>query len=57
LREFLEIRLAGLAVGTFGAFAMARLFPTEGIAWSGLGVCLYDVSRTDSLTYLWRPRF
>jgi len=52
LRESLEVTLAGLAVGTFGAFAMARLFPTEGIGWSGSGIFLYGVSRTDSLTYL-----
>jgi predicted permease len=52
LRESLEVTLAGLAAGTFGAFAMARLFPTEGIGWSGSGIFLYGVSRTDSLTYL-----
>ncbi len=52
LRESLEVTLAGLAVGTFGAFAMARVFPTEGIGWSGSGIFLYGVSRTDSLTYL-----
>jgi len=52
LRESLEVTLAGMAVGTFGAFAMARLFPTEGIGWSGSGIFLYCVSRTDSLTYL-----
>jgi len=52
LRESLEVTLAGLAVGTFGAFAMARVFPTEGIGWSGSGIFLYGVSRADSLTYL-----
>jgi len=52
LRESLGVTLAGLAVGTFGAFAMTRLFPTGGIGWSGSGIFLYGVSRTDSLTYL-----
>jgi predicted permease len=52
LRESLGVTLAGLAVGTFGAFAIARFFPTEGIGWSGSGIFLYGVSRTDSLTYL-----
>ncbi len=52
LRESLGVTLAGLAAGTVGAFAMARLFPTEGIGWSGSGIFLYCVSRTDSLTYL-----
>ena len=52
LRESLGVTLAGLAVGTFGAFAMTRLFPTAGIGWSGSGIFLYGVSRTDTLTYL-----
>jgi predicted permease len=52
LRESLGVTLAGLVVGTFGAFAMTRLFPTGGIGWSGSGIFLYGVSRTDSLTYL-----
>jgi putative ABC transport system permease protein len=52
LRESLGVTFAALAVGTFGAFALARLFPTEGIGWSGSGIFLYGVSRTDSLTYL-----
>ena len=52
LRESLKVTFAGLAVGTFCAFAVARFFPTEGIGWSGSGIFLYGVSRTDSLTYL-----
>ena len=51
-RESLRIAFAGLAVGTFCAFAITRYFPTEGIGWSGSGIFLYGVSRTDSLTYL-----
>jgi hypothetical protein len=51
LRETLLVTLAGVAVGTLGAFAMTRFFPTQGIGWSGSGVFLYGVSRTDALTY------
>jgi putative ABC transport system permease protein len=52
LRESMRVTFVGLAVGTFCAYAMARFFPTEGIGWSGSGIFLYGVSRTDSLTYL-----
>jgi putative ABC transport system permease protein len=52
LRESLGVTLVGLALGTFGAFAMTGLFPTAGIGWSGSGIFLYGVSRTDSLTYV-----
>ena len=51
LRESLGVALLGLAIGTTGAFAVARFFPTEGIGWSGSGIFLYGVSRTDSFTY------
>ena len=52
LRESLKVTSVGLAVGTFSAFAVTRFFPTEGIGWSGSGIFLYGISRTDSLTYL-----
>ncbi|HVH69909.1 MAG TPA: FtsX-like permease family protein, partial [Candidatus Dormibacteraeota bacterium] len=52
LRESLAVAAAGLAMGTLSAFAVARFFPTEGIGWSGSGIFLYGVSRTDSLTFL-----
>jgi len=52
LRESMSVTFVGLAVGTFCAYSMARFFPTEGIGWSGSGIFLYGVSRTDSLTYL-----
>jgi len=52
LRESLKVTLGGLAVGTSCAFAVTRFFRTTGIGWSGSGIFLYDVSRTDSLTYL-----
>jgi predicted permease len=51
LRETLLVTLTGVAVGTLGAFVMTRFFPTQGIGWSGSGVFLYGVSRTDALTY------
>jgi putative ABC transport system permease protein len=50
-RESLGIALLGLAIGTAGAVAVTRFFPTEGIGWSGSGIFLYGVSRTDSFTY------
>jgi putative ABC transport system permease protein len=50
-RESLKVTFAGLAVGTFCAFAVTRFFPTKDIGWSGSGIFLYGVSRTDSLTY------
>jgi len=52
LRESLAVTFAGLAFGTLCAFAVTRFFPTEGIGWSGSGIFLYGVSRTDSLTYV-----
>ncbi len=51
LREALAITFAGLAIGALGASAMARFFPTADIGWSGSGIFLYGVSRTDALTY------
>ena len=52
LCESLKVTLVGLVVGTVCAFAVTRFFPTQGIGWSGSGIFLYGVSRTDSLTYL-----
>ena len=51
LGESLAVTSAGLLVGTFFAMAVTRFLPTEGIGWSGSGIFLYGVSRTDSLTY------
>jgi predicted permease len=51
LRETLVVALAGLATGTLGAFALTRFLPTGPIGWSGSGIYLYGVSRTDALTY------
>ena len=51
LRETLAVTFAGLASGTLGALALTRFFPTGPIGWSGSGIYLYGVSRTDALTY------
>src|SRR6266478_5364664 len=51
LRETLTVTLMGLALGAVGAFVMTRFFPTSGIGWSGSGIFLYGVSRTDTFTY------
>jgi putative ABC transport system permease protein len=51
-RESLAVAGAGLAVGTLCACGVARFFPTEGIGWSGSGIFLYGVSRTDPSTYV-----
>jgi predicted permease len=50
-REALRVAIAGLAVGLPCALALSRFFPTEGIGWSGSGIFLYGVSRTDGVTY------
>jgi predicted permease len=52
LREGLLVIALGLAAGTFGALAVSRFLPTGPIGWSGSGIYLYGVSRTDPLTYL-----
>jgi putative ABC transport system permease protein len=52
LRETLMVTLAGLAMGTLGALVLTRFFSTGPIGWSGSGIFLYHVSRTDSLTYV-----
>jgi putative ABC transport system permease protein len=51
LRETLTVTVGGLAIGTLGALALTRFFPTESIGWSGSGIFLYGVTRTDALTY------
>jgi predicted permease len=51
LFDCLQVSHVGLAAGAFLAFALAHFLPTEGIGWSGSGIFLYHVSRTDVLTY------
>ena len=50
-RETLTLAFAGLALGAFAAFAVTRFLPTGPIGWSGSGIFLYGVSRTDALSY------
>src|SRR5438067_1650977 len=52
LREALLVTSFGVFLGTFAAFALTRFFPTHDIGWSGSGIFLYGVSRTDALTYV-----
>jgi putative ABC transport system permease protein len=51
LREVFAVALAGLVIGALGALALTRFLPTDSIGWSGSGIFLYGVSRTDALTY------
>jgi predicted permease len=51
LREALAVTFAGIALGALGAFVMTRFLPTAHIGWSGSGVFLYGIPRTDTLTY------
>ena len=51
LGETLAVTFAGLAIGALAAFVLARFLPTGPIGWSGSGIFLYGVSRTDALTY------
>jgi putative ABC transport system permease protein len=51
LRETLTVTLAGLAMGTLGALVVTRFFPAGPIGWSGSGIFLYGVNRTDAFTY------
>ena len=52
LRETLAVTFAGLAIGTLGAFAATRFLPNANIGWSGSGIFLYRVPRTDASTYV-----
>jgi len=52
LRETLAVTAVGLAAGIFAAFLLTRFFPAGPIGWSGSGIYLYGISRTDALTYI-----
>jgi predicted permease len=52
LRETLAVTFVGLSAGTFAAFLLTRFFPRGPIGWSGSGIYLYGISRTDALTYI-----
>jgi ABC-type antimicrobial peptide transport system permease subunit len=51
LRETLAVTFVGLSAGTFAALMLTRFFPAGPIGWSGSGIYLYGISRTDALTY------
>jgi predicted permease len=51
LGESLLVTLAGLIVGGLCALGLMRFFPTGPIGWSGSGIFLFGVSRTDTITY------
>jgi hypothetical protein len=44
--------LPGALVGAGSAYALSALLPSGQIGWSGSGVFLYGVSRSDAVTYL-----
>jgi len=52
LRETLAVTFVGLSAGTLAAFLLTRFFPADPIGWSGSGIYLYGVSRTDAFTYI-----
>jgi predicted permease len=52
LRETLAVALAGLIAGTVAAFLLTRFFPVGPIGWSGSGIYLYGISRSDAVTYI-----
>jgi predicted permease len=51
LKETLFLTAAGLASGALAALVLTQLLPAGPLGWSGSGVSLYGVSRTDLLTY------
>jgi putative ABC transport system permease protein len=51
LKETLFLTIAGLASGALVALVLTQLLPTGSLGWSGSGISLYGVSRTDILTY------
>jgi putative ABC transport system permease protein len=57
LRETLAVTFAGLALGTLAAFALSSFLPTGPIGWSGSGIYLYGVTRTDAITYTFAAIF
>jgi predicted permease len=51
LKETLFLTVVGLASGALAALVLTQLLPTGPLGWSGSGISLYGVSRTDILTY------
>jgi putative ABC transport system permease protein len=52
LRETLAVTFVGLSAGNFAALLLTRFFPVDPIGWSGSGIYLYGISRTDAFTYV-----
>jgi ABC-type lipoprotein release transport system permease subunit len=42
----------GIAAGAISAYELSSLLPSGHIGWSGSGVFLYGVTRTDVMTYI-----
>jgi len=51
LKETLFLTAAGLASGALAALVLTQLLPAGPLGWSGSGISLFGVSRTDILTY------
>ena len=51
LKETLFLTMAGVTCGAPAALALTQLLPAGPLGWSGSGISLYGVSRTDVLTY------
>jgi predicted permease len=51
LKETFFLAAAGLASGALAALVLTQFIPTGPLGWSGSGISLYGVSRTDILTY------
>jgi predicted permease len=51
LRETLLLAVVGLAFGTLAALVLTQFVPAGSLGWSGSGISLYGISRTDFFTY------
>jgi len=47
-----QLTAPGTVLGVTAAYCLTALLPSGHIGWSGSGVFLYGVSRTDALTYI-----
>ena len=51
LKETLLLTATGLASGALAALALTQLLPAGPLGWTGSGISLFGVARTDILTY------
>jgi predicted permease len=51
VKETLLLTVAGLASGALAALVLTQMLPAGPLGWSGSGISLYGVSRSDVLTY------